>query len=425
MKILITSEALTLEHTSEGICTSKFIWALHKAGFDLRVLTSDPHLQKNTKPFSVPWLNHVPIQHIQQYSREEIKPPVNRFVFNKLDAIYAYLTGWNWHVWKKIGLWRRAITENIDQFHPDLVFVRGAGASFQPHMAMISSKQRIPWVANYHDPFPLSLYPEPYRKVTPLLSASQEKWHWKILQKANAISFPSRRLMNWVLRGQSEQVYSKAYVIPHLASALDIKTPDSCQLLEDFSECFLMLHLGTLLGLRSPDALYRAFASFLKKSEERCKLARMVMIGPVSKQHRGENKLRDELIQQGNLVIYNQRINYGESLKYGKNADALIIVEAVSKESPFFPAKLSDYLWLNKPILALTPEQSTTRDILGSDYPLVASPDHPEEIEQALTTLWNAWKSGQAGELLAAPKALSSCSEEVVVNRLYEILHHV
>ena len=222
MKILITSEALTLEHTSEGICTSKFVWALHKAGFDLRVLTSDPNINKDEKTFSVSWLNNLSIQHIQQYSQGENKTTGNRVVFNKLDALYAYLTGWNLSTWKNIYLWRRAIYENVKQFKPDLVFVRGAGSSFQPHMAMVIGKFKVPWVANYHDPFPLSLYPEPYRRVTPVLSAQQEKHHRRILQKADALSFPSERLMNWVLRVEPKNIYEKAYVIPHLACALPV-----------------------------------------------------------------------------------------------------------------------------------------------------------------------------------------------------------
>jgi len=425
MKILITSEALTLEHTSEGICTSKFVWALHKAGFDLRVLTSDPNINKDEKTFSVSWLNNLSIQHIQQYSQGENKTTGNRVVFNKLDALYAYLTGWNLSTWKNIYLWRRAIYENVKQFKPDLVFVRGAGSSFQPHMAMVIGKFKVPWVANYHDPFPLSLYPEPYRRVTPVLSAQQEKHHRRILQKADALSFPSERLMNWVLRVEPKNIYEKAYVIPHLACALPVPETDSDKLLTDFSDHFLLLHLGSLLGPRNPNILYQAYASFLNKSNERRKLARMVMLGTVSKQHLGENHLRDELIKQGNLYIYNQRINYGASLQYGKKAVALIIIEAASKESPFFPAKLTDYLWLNKPILALTPEHSTTRDILGPDYPLAAIPNNLEEIEHALTIIWNEWIDGKAAEMLPNSRALSICSEDRVMTQLNQILQRV
>ena len=57
------------------------------------------------------------------------------------------------------------------------------------------------------------------------------------------------------------------------------------------------------------------------------------------------------------------------------------------------PGKLADLIYLEKPILALTPKKSETIRILGEHYPYQAGLNDVEEIYSNLVLLWNNWKN--------------------------------
>ena len=365
-KLLVTSETLCIDSTSEGICTSKFILTLHRAGYQVYCLTSDAQLTGKVGEFTLPWLDDVPIKHIYDGNQPEQKlRRKSSTIENKLQAAVAHLTGWNTMTWRSVGQWRKALRQCISEVKPDIIFVRSAGMNFHPHLAISSMKIDIPWVAHYHDPFPISLYPEPYRRVKPVLSANQERHNNRILARASALTFPSERLQKWMVGSRSESLLAKSYILPHLASDIDLESAMLPITIPICKDQFNLIHLGTILGARNPNTLIQAYQSFLAGSDERKAQSKLFLIGPVHKKQLLENPLWKQCIEQGNLVILDQRISYRESLMIGKLATILVLIEAESHESPFFPGKLADYLWLRKPILALTPDLSTTRDILG------------------------------------------------------------
>src|SRR6185312_12748982 len=106
-------------------------------------------------------------------------------------------------------------------------FLRSAGIEFQAHVAMAELSPLVPWIAYYHDPYPYSLYPEPYCKRSPIISGRQEAGHRKIVRGASALAFPSRRLLEWVLRGELEPYRRRALVVPHVAMPLWPQTSGS------------------------------------------------------------------------------------------------------------------------------------------------------------------------------------------------------
>lgn len=408
---MITSEALSLDRTSEGICTSKFILSLQRAGYIVHCLTSEVSMRRQSEDFYLPWLNSIPISHIEHFTSpiQKVVNPHNKFT-NIIGASFAYLTGWNFETWRQVRLWRNSLESIIDRFNPDLIFVRGAGTNFCPHLAMTMLNPKIPWVANYHDPFPISLYPEPYRHQRFLLSSNQESWNQRILNRATALTFPSERLLKWELKKQKKTIHDKSFVIPHLVSEVPgrpLQIPDS---LKFDPKNFNLLHMGTLLGPRNPNILYTALLQFCAKSDERKQNTRLYLVGALNKTHQSKNDLLDQLIKIGILTVYPMRIDYHASMQLAKKSDVLILLESNSIESPFFPAKLTDYLYLRKPILAITPRLSTTRDILGQEYPLYVEPNLVDEMENKLEELWKYWKRGDLERLLPSQSILDYLS---------------
>lgn len=57
------------------------------------------------------------------------------------------------------------------------------------------------------------------------------------------------------------------------------------------------------------------------------------------------------------------------------------------------PGKLADLIFLEKPILALTPKKSETLRILGDAHKYHARVNDEDDILQTLLVLWNDWKN--------------------------------
>lgn len=410
MTILVTCRTLKRDRTSEGICSSKFILALAERGYHVECLTSEVPDESEaemllvegagrlriwpvaTHETSNPWRTAARLQAVAARGGRLIR----RFG-DKCDAVAGYCTGWNGAFWNDVRTWRAAINSLCATTCPDAIVTRAAGNMFEPHIAMLGLDLRVPWIANYHDPYPISLYPEPYAKRTPILSARQEAIHYRILTQADALTFPSARLLDWVLRGPATQWKSKAFVVPHLASNLGVLRNEprgfGSQALG-----FSVVHTGTLLGHRDPEALIRGFLDFVDADSEKLDQAQLVLVGNINSKIRAGGCLQ-AVVGHKSIVIREDRISYEAAMSLMKHSTAGIVLEARGAESPFFPAKLADICWLDKPVVAISPARSATRDLLGSTYPLFAAPGCSSDVTRALQTLWLHWKDGRLAEL--------------------------
>lgn len=402
------------DRTSEGICSVKFVNLLCSTGHEVSCLTTEQLTVELSGAVTVPWLLCPTIKMVRTATQRSawriINTGVNRIAgsgrlargtANKLGAGIAFCTGYPPRAWEDINAWRQAIGEFVVAERPDVIVTRSAGIAFDPHLAMLSLKPRIPWVAHYHDPYPISLYPEPYRRRAPLLSRRQEAVHERVLQAADALTFPSERLRDWVLADRLARFRSKAVIVPHVATDVPTCEPDVQGIAASLirSGHFNLVHTGTLLGPRSPSTLISAFRDFIGDDRDKMARAHLIFIGRVDHRHRDENKWR-ELQEQGNLIRVDHRISYAEALGVIKLATAAVLLEASATESPFFPAKLADYFWLEKPVLALSPHDSSTADLLGAGYPLRVGQDNPTNITRALELLWLHWRSSTLHQLL-------------------------
>ncbi|MBI1760314.1 MAG: hypothetical protein HYR56_02665 [Acidobacteria bacterium] len=432
MKLLITAKWLSLDKTSEAICTSKVIKALDAAGHEILCLTSDPAFVARTDWFTLPWLGAARVLHIRRCGQS---PPALKLdklrqaiaargalgaqLARKLDTALAYATGYRTSVWQEVSAWRHAIQTVAHAEQPDCLYIRGAGVELEPHLAMLDRPVPQPWVAHYHDPFPMSRFPEPYRYEVPLLARRQEALHRNILRQADALTFPSQRLLEWVLPTELAATRAKAVVIPHLG--MDLPGDEAANALPtelqlDGSQ-FNLVHAGTLLGPRLPWALIDGFLEFLKAAPARQAQARLWLIGKANSAHLKDPRWQ-AAAQHPNIKLTNQRILYGQSITLLRAATATVVLEAEAQESPFFPAKLADYLWHQKPILALSPKPSVTADILGRDYPLIVTPGDARGVQQALNALWEAWESATLNRFVLGAETLNAIHADTVVAEL-------
>ena len=384
MNILILAESLRINETSSGIVSSTFIKAL---SLNSRVNHIDVLYQKDFD-YPVSWLDDKKIRLIP------LQVKVSQSLLKKIPkirALPAYFTGLSLDMLAQVKNWQEQTEQLLNQKKYDLIIALGTGSSFMPHYALLKVKTTIPVLFNFHDPYPMSRYPEPYRKKPNFIYFHQERFLRKMFKKAGALSFPSEYLKDFMLQGT--QFRDKAFVLPHVGISLD-NIPSKTEDLEVHlpKGKFNLLHAGTLLGPRKVDALFRAFERLSGEDDEFSQKTVLTVLGKVAKEHRYLEKLSGKT--QGNLRVITQRVSYPKSLELLRQCDMALVVEADADFSPFMPGKLADIFYYEKPVLALTPERSEVRRILGKDYPYVARVNDTGTIYNILKRAWKAWKSG-------------------------------
>ena len=377
MKILVLSESLRINETSSGIVSATFIQALAME----HAVTC---LYTKSFKYSVSWFNNVTLKEVPV---TEFKPNALVASIPKFRGLITNITGIHAKDQHQINTWAKAINNALKKETYDLIITLGSGTSFFPHYAMLEVKTNTCWLANFHDPYPMSLYPAPYKQKRTRILYKQEKFTKIMMERADYISFPSLYLKEW-MANFFPVIYEKSLILPHVGMSLSRLPSNEVDSEVNLDQShFNLLHAGTLLGPRKVAALFKALERFVSDDDERKKYTRLSVLGQISEDH---NIIRTQ--NSENIQVITKRVSYQKSLELAKQSSVCIVIEADAEISPFMPGKLADLIYLEKPILALTPKKSETLRILGSAHKYHARVHDEEEILQILLVLWNDWK---------------------------------
>ncbi|QTD37561.1 hypothetical protein JL193_16040 [Polaribacter batillariae] len=389
MKILALVEDLRINKTSAGICNSRILMALLLGGHSIKCLYD--YYEDNT----FPWLKNDNITFLEIHNLKESNVINILKKIPKANALPAYTTGFNFGELRKIKSWKQTIKEELDNNY-DFILVLGAGNSNSNFFAIASIKTKVPYIVYYHDPYPIHQYPKPYGKPSSHVGRLKAKKSNKVIEKAYKVSFPSLKLYEWMLKFHPN-LADKSFVLPHVyADLTNLPTLFSDTLVNLNEAAFNILHVGSLLGPRNPKTLIKVFNKFINEDEERRQLYFLNIIGSVAK----ENEEFDKNLDLQNVNLLKTRVSYSKSLDLLKQANAVLILEANSENSPFMPGKLADCIAVRKPIMALTSKNSETARILGVNNQLIADLENEVEIYKILSRLWTSFKDNKEKNLI-------------------------
>ena len=384
MKILVLAEALNVDLTSEGICTVKFLYALSLQNHTIVCLHSDSKFVdyfNNTIQFRSIRNSKISFPNIFK----KVSKFTDKILGTKISNFSFYAYGFSFQFLHDRLNWIYSIKKELSIFTPDLIYVRSRGSSFRSLSAMVRVNTKIPWIANYHDPFPLSQYPFPYTEISPW-SSLQERENLKILKSASYVFTPSLRLKEWLLKFNDINP-EKIFVQPHLKISL----PSLVNKLNTISKCdtqkLHLIHAGSLLGPRKPIYFFQAIESLIEEFPYLKDIIKVTFIGKVM------NDFSFEHLKNNNmLTIINSRLSYIETNVLCKQADVLLILEAISDVSPFLPGKLPDYLELRKPLFTLSPTNSEINRLLSKSEIYSCHTDDIACIKLNLLAIIEDWK---------------------------------
>ena len=123
-------------------------------------------------------------------------------------------------------------------------------------------------------------------------------------------------------------------------------------------------HLGRLYGLRRIDSFIEALKDLKEEDKD---IEKKVVFHQYSEiQEPDVKKIKEYGLE--NLFILHDKVSYDESIKVMKEADILVLFDTLmpnSKNQPYLPSKIVEYLLLEKPILGICDSNSPSYRILS------------------------------------------------------------
>jgi len=226
--------------------------------------------------------------------------------------------------------------------------------------AMLGKKLNIPFVSYFSDPF----YDNFYQHFSMFGKKRALLQEYKIIKQSNKVIFCNRQAKKLVLKKYPVSWREKGAVIPHCYDPKDY--PDVSQ---SDSDKFVISYIGVFYPQRDPEILFQALQKAFQKSPELLKKCLINLVGAVNN-YAGysEEKINQMAGKYGltDIIKIIPPVSYRESLRYMKESDCLVVVDADIPDSPFLPSKVIDYAGSGSLILGITPEESPTRDFLNN-----------------------------------------------------------
>jgi glycosyltransferase involved in cell wall biosynthesis len=332
IKILLITHDFEPMQSPEAIRSIKYVKYLNRCGFDVYVLNS-----------------------------KRKKGNIIRRIMARYDIIPDSCGKWIKPAFKEA-------CEIIEREKIDIILSRSM--PIVSHKVVLKIKEKypeIPWIAEFSDPWTQS----PYKKYKFKFGKEKDELDEEsIFSKCNKIIATSNRTAK-LFEEKYPGTVKKIKVVLNFYDEEDFNNKNANLMIR---EKFLIMHTGNFYGIRTPEYLFKA----LKKIEEENKdnNIMIILIGNLGKY----NKLVKKYNISQKLLQIRPSVDRKDAIELLKYADAYLLIDAPSeKPSVFLPSKLPEYLYMRKPIIALTPE-GTVKDIIKETKTGICI--NPEDIDK-------------------------------------------
>jgi glycosyltransferase involved in cell wall biosynthesis len=273
---------------------------------------------------------------------------------------------------------------------------------------LVHRQTRVPWIANWNDPTPNHKFPVPHGEGPDSpIAPDIFRWYQAICKHCTWHIFPCERLRDYMCSYLPGQIKTKSSVIPHVAMENFSIAPVSH---DGFSICYA----GSISPPREVTAFLEGIKRFKKilDSEDSFCVRFLVDKPDIAAESARTMGVED-------VIRIEAAVPYSQMPEMLAKSDVLAIIEAPVKEGIFMPAKIVDYVQIDRPILALTPVVGTISDIFSKHGGGIAVDcQSPDAVAQALQTFYVHWKEGTLNQKYGSNSLISLFSEERIL-RLY------
>jgi len=257
--------------------------------------------------------------------------------------------------------------------------------SFTTFLGLYLKKKNpaIKWISYFSDPVPESAYPPPYFNGFSAFRKRIKFWYQeykvnKAFNKSDALIFPSTKTLEHIESHFNKSLAHKSHIIPHIGgTALHKNQPNADILFEGY-----LVYFGSLYNRSSKsliEALKRANSDFPDHFKG------LICFG-THVPDEFKNLIKEYEVQD--LIQIRKKVRYNESLEWMSRSHVLLLIEADIGESPFMPSKFFDYLFSNRPILAVSPKKNSLNEHYSNSDDLRVVEHDSDEIYHAVKKLF-------------------------------------
>jgi hypothetical protein len=157
------------------------------------------------------------------------------------------------------------------------------------------------------------------------------------------------------------------------------------------NDVFTLAHTGFLYGKRDPKTFLEAVKRLVDQRFVDPQRFKIVFVGSIELPYNLSAYLAAANLEK--IVTLHDHVPYRESLRFLRDANALLLLQPGTTTQ--IPSKLFEYIGAKKPIVAVSPRQgATSQIIMREELGAVADPDDIEEIGRSLVQLYRAWTMG-------------------------------
>jgi len=308
-----------------------------------------------------------------------------RLAYSSRDFIFSILEFPDKH----IGWLKSAVEDGVrivKENKIDVLFTTAPPHSLFVMAWLIKRKTGVKLVLDYRDPWALSRWD----KGSALKTASENFLEKRVVRSADAATFVTEKLRDEYARHYKNYRPENFHVFYNGYDADDF---EGLQIPPNNGRPIRVVHLGSLYKKRNPEKLFLAVKNLKKRGILKEGDIRFEFIGFVARELSGLYDLIHEHALE-KFIEFKENIAFHESIRTMYAADALLIVQPFTDLQ--VPAKLLEYMFTRRPILALAEHDSAT-DMVIRDGRLgfTAASQDVAEIEQAIINLLEHLKNPQ------------------------------
>lgn len=307
--------------------------------------------------------------------------------------------------WGSYPDWARAVLklvpEILARWKPDVIWAISEGNS--PHLVghYLHRRYRIPWVADFKDPWQSGFRNTPFRFF------SYRQWK-AVLASAQCLTETCRMqaTLDEADFGKAAQVIYTGYDGRLMASTPPRRIP---------GRYFVILYPGSIYPEQDWRLFFTGYAKFLKGEANRALMARFAYLGKDGEKLKAITRDFPEI--ETNFLFLGFKTPQ-EALAHQKGADLLL---HVSNGLAAMEKKFLEYLASGTPVLCL-PQGTTEDSEIGRSLPQYVEADTVEAIAAHLARLWGDWKVGKQARNLAIPLGIQPYSSQAQCALLESVL---
>ncbi len=276
--------------------------------------------------------------------------------------------------------WVKPSVKRLEKYlkeHPvDLIVTTGSPHSLHLIGRALKRSTGIPWLADFRDPWTnIDYYSQ--LKLTRWADAKQHRLERAVLQEADQVLTVS---WHWAeeLRALGA---SKVEVITNGYDTDDLPSPPAA-----LDERWSLVHVGSITATRDVPALWSALGERLRADAEFKERFVLRLVGGVD-----HSVLKS--LEEAGLMGHVERIgqvDHEEALRYMQSARVLLLpVNDTPNVMGFLPAKVFEYMGVQRPILAIAPAEADIARILGEQHTIVQRND-ASAMRNAVNVLFGA-----------------------------------